>query len=70
MSLEDVKKRAMTDGAFRTRLIADPVTAISRAGISLSQSEMDTLRSSIERLKANKTAGELDQVFRTGALGW
>jgi hypothetical protein len=70
MSLEDVKKRAMTDGTFRSRLIADPVTTVSRAGISLSRSEMDTLRSSIEQLRTNKTASELDQVFRAGALGW
>ncbi len=68
--LLQVQNLAMTDRAFRERLLADPVEAIKRAGLSVDRSEMLTVQTEIERLKADKTIREIDEVFRTGALGW
>jgi hypothetical protein len=68
--LDEVRVLAMKDGRFRSRLLADPVLAVKQARIKLSKSDMDTLRSSITRLKDSKTTKELDEIFRTGALGW
>jgi hypothetical protein len=68
--LLQVQSLAMTDRTFRERLLADPVDAVKRAGLRLERSEMLTVQTEIERLKANKTLRELDEVFRTGALGW
>ena len=68
--LLQVQNLAMTDRTFRERLLADPVAAVKRAGLVLDSKEMLTVQSEIERLKADKTIRELDEVFRTGALGW
>ena len=67
--LLQVQELAMTDATFRQRLLADPVAAVKAAGLTLDRSEMLTVKSEIERLKADKTVRELAQVFRTGALG-
>ena len=68
--LLQVQNLAMTDRTFRERLLTDPAKAIERAGLSLDRSELLTVQTEIERLKADKTIRELDEVFRTGALGW
>ena len=65
-----VQNLAMTDRTFRERLLADPADAVKRAGLILDRSEMLTVETEIDRLKADKTIRELDEVFRTGALGW
>ena len=65
-----VQSLAITDRAFRERLLADPVDAVNRAGLVLDRSEMLTVKTEIDRLKADKTIREIDEVFRTGALGW
>ena len=65
-----VQNLAMIDRTFRERLLADPVVAVKRAGLVLDSKEMLTVQSEIERLKADKTVRELDDIFRTGALGW
>jgi hypothetical protein len=65
-----VQSLAMTDRTFRERLLADPADAVKRAGLILDRSEMLTVKSEIDRLKADKTIREIDEVFRTGALGW
>jgi len=65
-----VQNLAMTDRTFRERLLADPADAVKRAGLILDRSEMLTVKTEIDRLKADKTIRELDEVFRTGALGW
>ena len=65
-----VQNLAMTDRTFRERLLADPVDAVKRAGLILDRSEMLTVKAEIDRLKADKTIREIDEVFRTGALGW
>ena len=65
-----VQSLAMTDRTFRERLLADPIDAVKRAGLILDRSEMLTVRTEIDRLKADKTIREIDEVFRTGALGW
>jgi hypothetical protein len=65
-----VQNLAMTDRTFRERLLADPVDAVKRAGLILDRSEMLTVKTEIDRLKADKTIREIDEVFRTGALGW
>jgi hypothetical protein len=65
-----VQSLAMTDRTFRERLLADPADAVKRAGLVLDRSEMLTVKSEIDRLKADKTIREIDEVFRTGALGW
>ena len=61
---------AMTDRTFRERLLADPVDAVKQAGLILDRSEMLTVKTEIDRLKADKTIREIEEVFRTGALGW
>jgi hypothetical protein len=68
--LLQVQNLAMTDRTFRERLLSDPADAIKRAGLLLDRSEMLTVQTEIDRLKADKTIRELDEVFRTGALGW
>ncbi len=68
--LLQVQNLAMTDRTFRERLLADPVEAVKRAGLVLERSEMLSVQTEIERLKADKTVRELDELFRTGALGW
>ena len=65
-----VQNLAMTDRTFRERLLADPADAVKRAGLILDRSEMLTVKTEIDRLKADKTIREIDEVFRTGALGW
>jgi hypothetical protein len=65
-----VQSLAMTDRTFRERLLADPADAVKRAGLVLDRSEMLTIKAEIDRLKADKTIREIDEVFRTGALGW
>ena len=65
-----VQSLAMTDRTFRERLLADPVDAVKRAGLVLDRSEMLAVKSEIDRLKADKTIREIEEVFRTGALGW
>ena len=65
-----VQNLAMIDRTFRERLLADPVVAVKGAGLVLDSKEMLTVQSEIERLKADKTVRELDDIFRTGALGW
>lgn len=65
-----VQNLAMIDRTFRERLLVDPVVAVKRAGLVLDSKEMLTVQSEIERLKADKTVRELDEIFRTGALGW
>ena len=65
-----VQNLAMIDRTFRERLLADPVVAVKGAGLVLDKKEMLTVQSEIERLKADKTVRELDEIFRTGALGW
>ena len=65
-----VQNLAITDRTFRERLLADPVDAVKRAGLILDRSEMLTVKAEIDRLKADKTIREIDEVFRTGALGW
>ena len=65
-----VQNLAMTDRTFRERLLADPVDAVKRAGLILDRSEMFTVKTEIDRLKTDKTIREIDEVFRTGALGW
>ena len=65
-----VQSLAMTDRTFRERLLADPVDAVKRAGLVLDRSEMLTVKTEIDRLKADKTVREIEEVFRTGALGW
>ena len=65
-----VQNLAITDRTFRERLLADPVDAVKRAGLILDRSEMLTVKTEIDRLKADKTIREIDEVFRTGALGW
>jgi hypothetical protein len=65
-----VQSLAMTDRTFRERLLADPADAVKRAGLILDRSEMLTVKAEIDRLKADKTIREIDEVFRTGALGW
>jgi len=70
LGLLKVQKLAMSDTTFRTRLISDPINAIKKAGITLEKSEFLTVQTEIERLKVNKTIKEIDEVFRTGALGW
>lgn len=68
--LLQVQSLAMSDRTFRERLLADPVDAVKRAGLTLDRTEMLTVRTEIERLKADKTVREIEEVFRTGALGW
>ena len=65
-----VQSLAMTDRTFRERLLADPVDAVKRAGLVLDRSEMLTVKTEIDRLKSDKTVREIEEVFRTGALGW
>ena len=65
-----VQSLAMTDRTFRERLLADPVDAVKRAGLVLDRSELLTVKTEIDRLKADKTIREIEEVFRTGALGW
>ena len=65
-----VQNLAMTDRTFRERLLADPADAVKRAGLILDRSEMLTVKTEIDRLKADKTIREIEEVFRTGALGW
>jgi hypothetical protein len=65
-----VQNLAMTDRTFRERLLADPVDAVKRAGLILDRSEILAVKTEIDRLKADKTIREIDEVFRTGALGW
>lgn len=65
-----VQSLAMTDRTFRERLLADPIDAVKRAGLVLDRSEMLAVKTEIDRLKADKTIREIDEVFRTGALGW
>ena len=65
-----VQNLAMTDRTFRERLLADPVDAVKRAGLILDRSEILAVKTEIDRLKADKTIREIEEVFRTGALGW
>jgi hypothetical protein len=68
--LEAVRNLAMTSRPFRDQLQVDPKAAVQKVGLTLSRTEMSTLIADLDRLKASKTAAELDEVFRAGALGW
>lgn len=61
--------RAVTDKQFRDELLADPEGAARGAGFSLSADEMRQLKDSVDQIKADMTADEIDQRFGVGVAG-
>jgi hypothetical protein len=61
--------RAVTDKQFRDGLLADPEGTVRGTGFSLSADEMKQLKDSVEQIKADMTADEIDQSFGIGIEG-
>ncbi len=56
--------RAVTDKAFRDKVLADPDGAVKDAGFSLTDEELDQLKAAV----AKTDSQQLDQ--QVGVLGW
>jgi len=55
--------RAVTDKKFRDDLLADPEGSVKGSGLSLSADELKQLKESVDRIKADLTADQIDQRF-------
>ena len=66
--LERLVGRAVTDKAFRDKLLADPEGAVKDAGFNITQQEMDDLKAGIEQVKTEAGIQQLEQQFKL--LNW
>ena len=68
--LERLVGRAVTDKAFRDKLLADPGDAVKDSGLTLSKEEMADLKAGIEQIKTDITSEQLDQRFIEPLANW
>ncbi len=61
--LERLIGRAVTDKAFRDKLLADPEGTVKDSGLKLSEGEMADLKAGIEQIKTDISSQQLDQDF-------
>jgi hypothetical protein len=55
--------RAILDEAFRNQLFTDPEATVRQAGLTLSETEMTHLKTTLDQIKQNQTVEQLDHQF-------
>ena len=68
--LERLVGRAVTDKAFRDKLLADPEGTVKGSGLSISAEELAKLKAGVEQVKKDTTPDQLDQQFATVQGNW
>lgn len=62
--------RAVSDKAFRDKLLVDPEQAAKDAGFKISDAEMKQLTEGIKQVNQRMTPGGIDQIFSAAGSKW
>jgi hypothetical protein len=62
--------QAVSDKAFRDKLLANPEEAATGAGYNLSADELQQLKDGIERVSERLSGAEIEGFFGTTAGAW